>query len=66
MLSPKQEKILRMRFGIGEDGEHTLKGIADHFGISQEAVRIVEARALRKLRHPTRLRVLKEYRNDHP
>jgi RNA polymerase sigma factor (sigma-70 family) len=51
-LSPREEKILRMRFGIGEKAEHTLEETGKVFGVTRERIRQIEASALKKLRHP--------------
>src|SRR5262245_55944672 len=53
-LSPREEKIVRMRFGIGEKAEHTLEETGKVFGITRERIRQIEASALKKLRHPSR------------
>lgn len=58
-LSPKEEKVIRMRFGIGVDRDHTLEEVGRYLAITRERVRQIEAKALRKLKHPSRLRVLK-------
>ena len=58
-LSPKEEKVIRMRFGIGVDRDHTLEEVGRHLCITRERVRQIEAKALRKLKHPSRLRALK-------
>ncbi len=59
-LPPKEEKVIRMRFGIGADKDHTLDEIGKYFSISRERVRQIELKALRKLKHPSRMRFLKE------
>ena len=61
MLSPKEKEILRLRFGIGEDGEHTLEEVGQRFDVTRERIRQIEAKALRKLRHPLRGRNLKAF-----
>ena len=61
MLSPKEKEILRLRFGIGEEGEHTLEEVGKRFAVTRERIRQIEAKALRKLRHPSRSRKLKDY-----
>ncbi|KRT75152.1 MAG: RpoD family RNA polymerase sigma factor, RNA polymerase primary sigma factor [Candidatus Rokubacteria bacterium CSP1-6] len=61
MLSPKEREILRLRFGIGADGEHTLEEVGERFRVTRERIRQIEAKALRKLRHPLRGRVLKTF-----
>ena len=58
-LAPKEEKVIRMRFGIGVDRDHTLEEVGRHLSITRERVRQIEAKALRKLKHPSRLRALK-------
>ncbi len=58
-LSSKEEKVIRMRFGIGVDRDHTLEEVGRHLSITRERVRQIEAKALRKLKHPSRLRALK-------
>jgi len=58
-LSPKEEKVIRMRFGIGVERDHTLEEVGRYLAITRERVRQIEAKALRKLKHPSRLRVLK-------
>jgi RNA polymerase primary sigma factor len=60
-LSPKEKEILRLRFGIGEDGEHTLEEVGERFAVTRERIRQIEAKALRKLRHPLRGRNLKAF-----
>lgn len=58
-LSPKEEKVIRMRFGIGADRDHTLEEVGRYLSITRERVRQIEAKALRKLKHPSRLKALK-------
>jgi RNA polymerase primary sigma factor len=58
-LTPREAEIIRMRFGIGFDKDHTLEEVGRHFSITRERVRQIEAKALRKLKHPNRLRALK-------
>jgi RNA polymerase primary sigma factor len=60
-LSPKEKEILRLRFGIGEEGEHTLEEVGRRFQVTRERIRQIEAKALRKLRHPLRGRNLKAF-----
>ena len=57
-LSPREERVLRLRFGIGEASDHTLDEISRDFALTRERIRQIEARALQKLRHPTQLRQL--------
>ncbi len=58
-LTPKEEKVIRMRFGVGAERDHTLEEVGRHLSITRERVRQIEAKALRKLKHPSRLRALK-------
>ena len=58
-LTPKEEKVIRMRFGIGADRDHTLEEVGRHLSITRERVRQIEAKALRKLKHPSRLKALR-------
>lgn len=58
-LTPKEERVIRMRFGIGAERDHTLEEVGRHLSITRERVRQIEAKALRKLKHPSRLRALK-------
>jgi RNA polymerase primary sigma factor len=59
-LSPREEKVLRLRFGIGERNDHTLEEVGKHFSVTRERIRQIETKALRKLRHPTRTELLRE------
>jgi RNA polymerase primary sigma factor len=61
MLSPKEKEILRLRFGIGDEGEHTLEEVGKRFSVTRERIRQIETKALRKLRHPLRGRNLKAF-----
>jgi RNA polymerase primary sigma factor len=60
-LTPREEKVLRMRFGIGEKADHTLEEVGQDFAVTRERIRQIEAKALRKLRHPNRSRKLKSF-----
>ena len=60
-LTPSEEKVLRMRFGIGEKSDHTLEEVGQDFDVTRERIRQIEAKALRKLRHPTRAEQLKPF-----
>ena len=60
-LTPREEKVLRMRFGIGEKSDHTLEEVGQDFDVTRERIRQIEAKALRKLRHPTRAKQLKPF-----
>ena len=60
-LTPREDKILRMRFGIGEKSDHTLEEVGQHFDITRERIRQIEAVALRRLRYPSRGKQLKDF-----
>jgi RNA polymerase primary sigma factor len=60
-LTPREEKVLRMRFGIGEKSDHTLEEVGRDFCVTRERIRQIEAKALRKLRHPSRSKKLKSF-----
>jgi RNA polymerase primary sigma factor len=60
-LTPREEKVLRMRFGIGEKADHTLEEVGRDFDVTRERIRQIEAKALRKLRHPSRSKKLKSF-----
>src|ERR1044071_2350963 len=64
-LSPREEKVIKMRFGLGAQGEeHTLEEVGEDFSVPRERIRQIEAKALRKLRHPSRARLLKPFIED--
>ncbi len=60
-LSPREERVLRMRFGIGMNSDHTLEEVGLQFAVTRERIRQIEAKALRKLKHPTRSRKLRSF-----
>ena len=60
-LTSREEKVLRMRFGIGEKADHTLEEVGRDFDVTRERIRQIEAKALRKLRHPSRSKRLKSF-----
>ncbi|MFP5518258.1 MAG: RNA polymerase sigma factor RpoD [Bdellovibrionia bacterium] len=60
-LTAREEKVLRMRFGIGEESDHTLEEVGQDFNVTRERIRQIEAKALRKLRHPSRSNKLKSF-----
>ena len=60
-LTPREEKVLRMRFGIGEKSDHTLEEVGQDFDVTRERIRQIEAKALRKLRHPSRAKQLRSF-----
>ena len=62
-LTPREEKVLRKRFGIGESTDHTLEEVGQNFEVTRERIRQIEAKALRKLRHPSRSERLKNFVN---
>ena len=63
-LNPREEKIIRMRFGMEDGSEHTLEEVGRAFSVTRERIRQIEAKALRKLRHPSRSRELKSFLDD--
>ena len=63
-LSPREEKIIRMRFGMEDGSEHTLEEVGRVFSVTRERIRQIEAKALRKLRHPSRSQELKSFCDD--
>lgn len=63
-LTPREEKVLRMRFGIGEESDHTLEEVGQDFNVTRERIRQIEAKALRKLRHPSRSAKLKTFSDN--
>src|SRR6516225_5335995 len=60
-LTPREERIVRMRFGLGMNSDHTLEEVGQQFSVTRERIRQIEAKALRKLRHPSRSRVLRTF-----
>jgi RNA polymerase primary sigma factor len=63
-LTPREERVLRMRFGIGERVDHTLEEIGQRLAVTRERIRQIEAKAIRKLRHPTRRRHLRDFSDE--
>jgi RNA polymerase primary sigma factor len=60
-LTPREERVIKMRFGVGEGSEHTLEEVGQSFAVTRERIRQIEAKALRKLRHPSRSKRLKAF-----
>src|SRR5262245_16155673 len=60
-LTPREERVLRMRFGIGMNADHTLEEVGQQFGVTRERIRQIEAKAIRKLKHPNRSRQLRSF-----
>ena len=60
-LTPREEKVLRLRYGIDDGRPRTLEEVGKEFNVTRERIRQIEAKALRKLRHPSRSKKLKEY-----
>ena len=61
-LTDREEKVLRLRYGIGDGKPRTLEEVGKEFGVTRERIRQIEAKAIRKLRHPTRQKKLDDYR----
>ena len=60
-LTPREERVIKMRFGVGDGSEHTLEEVGQSFAVTRERIRQIEAKALRKLRHPSRSRKLRAF-----
>jgi RNA polymerase primary sigma factor len=60
-LTPREERVIKLRFGVGEGSEHTLEEVGQNFAVTRERIRQIEAKALRKLRHPSRSRKLRAF-----
>jgi RNA polymerase primary sigma factor len=60
-LTPREERIVRMRFGLGMNSDHTLEEVGQQFSVTRERIRQIEAKALRKLKHPSRSRILRTF-----
>ena len=60
-LTPREEKVIKMRFGVGDGSERTLEEVGQNFAVTRERIRQIEAKALRKLRHPSRSRKLRAF-----
>ena len=61
LLTPREERIVRMRFGLGMNSDHTLEQVGQQFSVTRERIRQIEAKALRKLKHPSRSRILRTF-----
>ena len=64
LLTPREERIVRMRFGIGINSDHTLEQVGQQFSVTRERIRQIEAKALRKLKHPSRSIMLRSFLNS--
>ena len=60
-LTPREEKVIKMRFGVGDGSEHTLEEVGQQFSVTRERIRQIEAKALRKLKHPSRSRKMRSF-----
>ncbi|MFQ5696575.1 MAG: sigma-70 family RNA polymerase sigma factor, partial [Terriglobia bacterium] len=65
-LTPREEKVIKMRFGLDDGSEHTLEEVGQSFAVTRERIRQIEAKALRKLRHPSRARKLRNFQEETP
>jgi RNA polymerase primary sigma factor len=65
-LTDREARVLKMRFGLGDGNEHTLEEVGQQFKVTRERIRQIEAKALRKLKHPSRSRKLRSFTNDQP
>ncbi|MFC7739508.1 sigma factor-like helix-turn-helix DNA-binding protein, partial [Roseomonas sp. GCM10028921] len=63
-LTPREERVLRMRFGIGMNSDHTLEEVGQQFNVTRERIRQIEAKALRKMRNPARARQLRSFLDE--
>jgi RNA polymerase primary sigma factor len=61
VLSDRERQVLELRFGLADGKEHTLEEVGQYFNVTRERIRQIEAKALRKLRHPTRSRILRDF-----
>jgi RNA polymerase primary sigma factor len=61
LLTPREERIVRMRFGLGMNSDHTLEEVGQQFSVTRERIRQIEAKAIRKLKHPSRSRELRTF-----
>ena len=64
-LSPREAKVLRMRYGIDVDCDHTLEEVGQCFAVTRERIRQIEAQAIQKLKHPSRIEELRVFMVDH-
>jgi RNA polymerase primary sigma factor len=63
-LTPREERVIRMRFGIGTGADRTLEEVGEQYGVSRERIRQIEAKALRKLKHPSQSKILRSFVDD--
>ena len=63
-LTPREEKVIRLRYGLDDGRSHTLEEVGKEFNITRERIRQIEAKAIKKMRHPSRAKYLKDFRND--
>jgi RNA polymerase sigma factor (sigma-70 family) len=63
-LTPREERIVRMRFGLGMNSDHTLEEVGQQFSLTRERIRQIEAKALRKLKHPSRSSIFRSFLNS--
>ena len=63
-LTPREERVIRLRYGLDDGRSHTLEEVGKEFNITRERIRQIEAKAIKKMRHPSRAKYLKDFRND--
>ena len=62
-LTPREEKVIRLRYGLDDGRSHTLEEVGKEFNVTRERIRQIEAKAIKKMRHPSRAKLLKDFRD---